>query len=398
MKKLKILIINDKGFPFAGTEILVLNQKRELIGRGHDVRIFSSNIAYEREHFSDYRFSGLNEKSVIKWINQIFNLRSYFKLKKILKEFKPDIVHLHNIYYQVSPSVLKCLKNTPTIMSINSYEMICPMGVVPASSVKCNYKFGKQCLKCIGSFKGYYYEKIKQKVYKILLNNIDIFIAPSKNIKKNFKKQDFINSEIITIPNGIVLFKYNEVKDTKKILYVGRLSKEKGVEYLLKAMPLIIKEIPTVHLDIVGDGDEKHRLEILTKELNLEKSVAFIGSISHSEVEKYYKKANIVIVTSIWPEPFGLIGPEAMSVGRPVIGTKVGGIPEWLEDGKTGYLVEPGDPKQISEKVIKLFKNQKLLKMMGERAHIRVEKFSIEEYVKNLERLYEKILKKYIII
>ena len=283
-------------------------------------------------------------------------------------------------------------------MTINSYEMICPMGAIPDPSVRCNYKFGKQCLKCIGSFKGYYYEKIKQKVYKILLNNIDIFIAPSKNIKKNFKKQDFINSEIINIYNGTKPLKYYEIKNTKKILYVGRLSEEKGVEYLLKAMPLIIKEIPTIHLDIVGDGNEKHRLEILTKELNLEKSVAFIGFVSHSEVEKYYKKANIVIVPSIWPEPFGLIGPEAMSVGRPVIGTKVGGIPEWLEDGRTGFLVEPKNSKDIANKIIKLFENQKLLKMMGERARIRVEKFSIEEYVKNLERLYGKILKKYIII
>ena len=398
MKKLKILIINDKGFPFGGVEERVLNQKRELMRRGHVVRIFSSNFDYGKENFSDYRFSGFNEKSIIKWFNQIFNLRSYFKLKEILKEFKPDIIHIFNIYYQVSSSVLKCLKNIPTTMSICSYEMICPRGVVPASSVKCNYKFGKQCLKCIGSFKGYYYEKAKQKIYKIFLNNVDVFIAPSKNTKKNFKKQDFINSEIVTILNGIVLFKYNEVKDTKKILYVGRLSKEKGVEYLLKAMPLIIKEIPTVHLNIVGNGDEKHRLEILTKELNLEKSVAFIGSISHSEVEKYYKKANIVIVTSIWPEPFGLIGPEAMSVGRPVIGTKVGGIPEWLEDGRTGFLVEPKNSKDIANKIIKLFENQKLLKIMGKRAYIKSAQFSIEEYVKNLERLYEKILKKYIII
>jgi glycosyltransferase involved in cell wall biosynthesis len=395
MKKLKILIINDKGFPFGGVEVRILNQKRELIRRGHVVKIFSSNFDYGKENFSDYRFSGFNEKSIIKWFNQIFNLRSYFKLKEILKEFKPDIIHIFNIYYQVSPSILKCLKNIPTIMSICSYEMICPMGAVPASSVKCNYKFRKQCLKCIGSFKGYYYEKVKQKIYKIFLNNVDVFVAPSKNTKKNFKKQDFINSEVITIYNGIKLLKYSEIKNTKTILYVGRLSKEKGVEYLLKAMPLIIKEIPTVHLDIVGDGDEKHRLEILTKELNLEKSVAFIGSISHSEVEKYYKKANIVTITSIWPEPFGLIGPEAMSVGRPVIGTKVGGIPEWLEDGRTGFLVEPKNSKDIANKIIKLFENQKLLKMMGKRAYIKSAQFSIEEYAKNLESLYEKILKKY---
>jgi len=398
MKKLKILIISDYGFLFGGTETLVLNQKRGLIRRGHAVRIFSSNIAYERDHFSEYRFSGLNENSAIEWINRIFNFRSYFKLKKILKEFKPDIVHLHNIYYQVSPSVLKCLKNTPTIMSINSYELICPMFVFPDVNVMCKYKFGKQCLKCIRSFKGYYYEKVKQKIYKIFLNNVDVFIAPSKNTKKNFKKQDFINSEIINIYNGTKLLKYYEIKNTKKILYVGRLSREKGVEYLLNAMPLILIKQPKGRCDIVGDGPERERLERLVKNLKLSKNVKFYGKIAYKKVEEYYRRSTVVVIPSICPEAFSLVGVEAMSVGRAVIGTNIGAIPEWLEDGRTGFLVEPKNSKDIANKIIKLFENQKLPKMMGERAHIRVEKFSIEEYVKNLERLYEKILKKYKII
>jgi glycosyltransferase involved in cell wall biosynthesis len=398
MKKLKILIISDYGFLFGGTETLVLNQKRGLIRRGHVVRIFSSNIAYERDHFSDYRFSGLNENSAIKWFNQIFNLRSYFKLKKILKEFNPDIVHLHNIYYQVSPSVLKCLKNIPTIMSINSYEMICPMGAIPDLSVRCNYKFGKQCPKCIGSFKGYYYEKIKQKIYKILLNNVDVFIAPSKNLKKNFIKQNFINSEIITIPNGIVLFKYNEVEDTKKILYVGRLSKEKGVEYLLNAIPLILKKQPKVRCDIVGDGPEKENLEQLVKKLDLSKNVKFLGKIAYEKIEECYRRSTMVVIPSICPDTLPSVAIEAMSVGRPIIGSNNGGIPELIDNGKTGYLINPKNPKQISEKVIYLFENLKLLKMMGKIAHIRAEKFNSEKYIKNLERLYEKILKKYTII
>jgi glycosyltransferase involved in cell wall biosynthesis len=394
MKKLKILIINDKGFPFGGVETNVLNQKRELVRRGHVIKIFASNFDNGKEHFSDYRFSGFNEKSIIKWLNQIFNLRSYFKLKETLKEFKPDLVHIFNIYYQVSPSVLKCLKNIPTIMSICSYEMICPMGAVPDPSVRCNYKFGKQCLKCIGSFKGYYYEKVKQKIYKILLNNVDVFIAPSKNSKKNFKKQDFINSEVINIYNGIKLLKYYEIKILKKILYIGRLSKEKGVEYLLNAIPLILKKQPKVRCDIVGDGPERERLESLVKKLKLSKNVKFLGKIAYEKIEECYRKSTVVVIPSICPDTLPQVCLEAMSVGRPVIGSNIGGIPEMIDNGKTGYLVKPKDPKQISEKVIKLFKNQKLLKIMGKRAHIKSAQFSIEEHINNLEKLYGKILKK----
>jgi glycosyltransferase involved in cell wall biosynthesis len=87
---------------------------------------------------------------------------------------------------------------------------------------------------------------------------------------------------------------------------------------------------------------------------------------------------------------------EAMSVGRPVVGTNLGAIPEWLEDGKTGFLVEPGDPKDIADKIIKLLADPELNKMMGKRARSRAEQFTLEEYGINLEELYEKILKKYV--
>src|SRR5665648_1288137 len=114
--------------------------------------------------------------------------------------------------------------------------------------------------------------------------------------------------------------------------------------------------------------------------------------ILYSEVEKYYKKANIVIVTSVWPEPFGLIGSEAMSVGRPVIGTKVGGIPEWLEDGETGYLVEPGDPKQIAENVIKLLSDRKLMEKIGRNAMEKAKRFNIKKHVEEIEKVYKNVI------
>jgi len=106
----------------------------------------------------------------------------------------------------------------------------------------------------------------------------------------------------------------------------------------------------------------------------------------------------VVVIPSIYPETFCLVGVEAMSVGRAVIGTNIGAIPEWLEDGRTGFLVEPKNSKDIANKIIKLFENQKLLKIMEKRAYIKSTQFSIEEHVKNLERLYEKILKKNTII
>ncbi|MBE3128388.1 MAG: glycosyltransferase family 4 protein [Actinobacteria bacterium] len=391
---MKILMICDHGSKYGGDLTYIVNLKEGLERKGFVVKILSSDIHTGKKQFSDYEFKGFSEASIFKALYYIFNAFSYLKLNELLKEFKPDIIHLHNIFYQVSPSILLLLKNTPTVMTIHSYELICPnvLMLFPSKSRNiCKTGFGKNCRKCIGI--KYYYHKFKFAIYKRLLRNVDTFIPNSKFIQDIMEKGGI--KSIQKIYYGIKLLEYSRMEKGDNLLYAGRLSKEKGVEYLLKAMPLIIKEIPTVHLDIVGDGDEKHRLEILTKELNLEKSVAFIGSISYSEVEKYYKKANIVIVTSIWPEPFGLIGPEAMSVGRPVIGTKVGGIPEWLEDGKTGYLVEPGDLKQIAKNVIKLLSDRKLMEKIGRNAMEKAKRFNIKKHVEEIENVYKNVIEKY---
>ncbi|HZK11829.1 MAG TPA: glycosyltransferase family 4 protein [Atribacterota bacterium] len=394
---MKILVINDTGVEYGGVSTYIGLIRGELGKKNHTVKILSSDVYYGKEHFSDYEFGGEKNRDTIKWFfNKLFNFKSYFKTKEVLKDFKPDIVHLNYIDNQVSPSVLACLRDIPVVMTLHDYSLFCPMGRMLPSQEICEKNFGEHCIRCIGSIKGYYYEKIKQKVYRILLNNIDSFIAPSKNIKKNFKKQNFINSEIITIPNGIVLFKYNEVKDTKKILYVGRLSKEKGVEYLLNAIPLILKKQPKVICDIVGDGPERERLERHAKNLKLSKNVKFRGKIAYEKIEEYYRKSTVVVIPSICPEAFSLVGVEAMSVGRVVVGTNVGAIPEWLEDGRTGFLVEPKNSKDIANKIIKLFKDQNLLKVMGKRAHIKSAHFSIEEHINNLEKVYKRVLKKYI--
>ena len=176
---------------------------------------------------------------------------------------------------------------------------------------------------------------------------------------------------------------------------MGRLSKEKGIKYLIKAMTDITKKIPAVHLNITGGGPEKENLERLIKQLKLEKNVSFIGQIPNKEIERYYKISNILIVPSICEEVFPLVGIEAMSAGRPVIGTRVGGIPEWLDDGKTGFLVDPGNSAQIAEKVIQLFSNRKLMDKMGENGRKKAEQLDIKNHIKEIEIVYQEVIDKY---
>jgi glycosyltransferase involved in cell wall biosynthesis len=202
-------------------------------------------------------------------------------------------------------------------------------------------------------------------------------------------------SPIIHLPNFIELQKFHELKNNYNLLFVGRLEKVKGVEFLIKAIPLIIKVFPQSTLTIIGDGRDKTDLLNLTKKLQLEKYIQFIGWVEHKDIHTYYKKTSIVVIPSVWPENFPTVCNEAMSIGRPVIGTNVGGIPEIIDDGVNGYIVEPENPEQIAQNVIKLFLEENLLKGLGRNARKKAEEFSIERHLENLEKVYEEIMNKY---
>jgi glycosyltransferase involved in cell wall biosynthesis len=271
--------------------------------------------------------------------------------------------------------------------------MTCPAGgkIFPSLEV-CNSSYGKNCIKCIG-IKGYYYEKIKRKISERLFKNIDLFIAPSLRIKKDFMKTGILN--IKNIYTGIKLLKYSKLNEGNNLLYVGRLSKEKGVEYLLKAMIDIMKKIPTVHLNITGSGPEKENLEELIKKLKLEKYVSLIGQVPNKDIEIYYKISNILIVPSICAECLPIVCLEAMSAGRPIIGSNVGGIPELIDNGKNGYLIKPRNPKKIAKKVLKLLSNRKLMEEMGENGRKKAEQFNIKKHIEEIGKVYQELINKY---
>lgn len=391
---MKILLINDKGFESGGTQVYTFELKRSLEKMGHTVKVFSSNLNPEKKHLNDYEFNSFDSNIFLnKLIGFIYNPSAYSKLKEALIQFDPDIVHLNFIFSQTSASILLLLKEIPTVMTLHGSTLICPVDRVDSKGRLCHSRFGD--LKCINCLKfAYPYQVLKFNIYKKWSKNINKFIAIANYIKKDFEGNNFTKKDnICLILNKINLLKFSKIYRYNNLLYVGRLSKEKGVEYLIKSIPKVMKEFPKVKLGIAGWGDEEENLKKLVQDLGLDNSIKFLGEISHNIIEKEYKRSSIVIVPSVWPEPFGLIGPEAMSVGRPIIATNVGGIPEWLDDGRTGLLVPPKDSDAIAEKVIYLLKRPKLMQKMGISGRKRVEKeFNIEDYAKEVENVYKKII------
>jgi len=384
-------MINDCGYEQGGVATYLLAIK-ESLKKNHIVKVLTSNQNSKKNHFSDYEFGGFDITPVpIQRIYRIYNPFSALKLKKVLKSFKPDIVHLHFIFGNTSASILACLKNVPTVMTVHCATLMRPNDINFDPTI-CKHGPRDYCKKCAGTIK-YFFNRIKYNLYNKNLSNIDLFLANSNFIERDLRAENIFRAR--TVHLGINLLNYSTISEGNNLLYVGRLDRQKGIEFLLRAMSLIIKEFPMTRLDIIGDGPEKKKLKQAIKELEIENNITFVGWVQNNSTEKYYNKSTIVVVPSVWEEPFGLVGIEAMSVGRPVIASRVGGIPEWLDDGETGFLVDPGNPEQIAEKVIQLLSNRELLKQMGKNARKKAEQFSIEKHADKIEKVYEELIEKH---
>lgn len=152
------------------------------------------------------------------------------------------------------------------------------------------------------------------------------------------------------------------------VLYAGSLIRGKGVDLLLRAFRLL--KTPA-QLNIVGAGKSEESLKRLSRALGIEDRVNFVGWVDHEELTQFYQQSKVVAVPSCWPEPFGLVGVEAMRHARPVVAFKVGGIPDWLEHEKTGFLIDEQDVDAFAEALERLLLDSELAATMGERGRER---------------------------
>ena len=245
-----------------------------------------------------------------------------------------------------------------------------------------------------------------QKISDFLLKNyIDKAIAVSESVKiTSIKIRHIPSNRILVIHNGIPLEEFklrepSEVEVEKKRLginvgshvigTIAKLREEKGVEYLLKAIPDVLNAFPDTIFIIVGDGILRNQLENLGKELKISQNLMFLGYCEN--VANSLSIFDIKVLPSL-REGFGLVIVEAMTMGKPVIASNVGGVHEILKEGETGLLVPPKNPKAIAEKINYLLNNEEKAKSMGIKALEESKKYSITSHVRKLESLYYEIL------
>lgn len=384
---MKILLVNDYGYYLGGAEYYFFGLKKGLEQKGYKVFTLSSNrIVDKRTFLTEFQ---ILESGHCFNLDSYFNIANFFQFKKILKKLDPDIVHLNNIFYSLSPSILLALKKYKTVMTLHDYYIICFRDKTLLNLDICTYPLGPICYKkdCVNK-REYIRGKIKGYIIKAGLKNVDLFISPSEYLKNEFERNGISNIKVL--PNFCLLDKVElpAFKDSSTLLYIGRLAKQKGIEYLIKAMPEVVKRFPEVILKIAGTGPEERSLKNLVDELQLVNNVKFLGWLDGERKDSVIRESLVLVLPSVWPEISGIVKYEAATYGKAMIASNVGGIPEFIQEGKTGFLVPPKDIKALSDKIIYILSNKKILKEIEENLVNKIKDYKLEKYINHLEKIY----------
>jgi glycosyltransferase involved in cell wall biosynthesis len=217
-------------------------------------------------------------------------------------------------------------------------------------------------------------------------------IANSNYVRDQLVKNGMPLDQVVTLHCGTSIPKTTPIPLTQsihqnhRILFVGRIVQNKGLEWLLRALTLSDQHI---HLDIAGEGWDRSRMERLAKDQGVNNQITWHGWCDSKKLDALYEQCFALIFPSVWPEPAGLVTLEAYARYRPVIASAVGGIPEYIRSGETGILVTTNDIKQLAEAINELAQDYPKTRSMGEQGYdLFVEKFSIETHIQRLQEIY----------
>lgn len=399
---MKVLLVNKFHYLKGGSEKYYFELGKLLKEHGNEVAYFSMNDERniktgEKEYFVDP--VDLNNGSKLKALDVIYSRANYKKMCEAIDDFKPDIIHLNNFQRQLSSSVAIAAfdKKIPVVFLTHDMQAVCPNKDMMYKGEICNdcIKYGyNSCIKnkCIknsklksllGVMEAKYYKK--NKIYE----RMNCIISPSNFMKENLKKNGLKNNNFIVLHNFVNESNTKKLKDDNYILYFGRLSREKGIYNLLKA----ISNLKDVNLKIAGDGPEKENVIKFINKKEINDRVEILGYLNSNEIKIHISKCSFVVVPSIWYEncPYSIL--ETIEIGKPVIASKIGGIPELIDDNETGMLYKYDDCNELKEKIEKLYQDKKLRESMGKKARKKFEnEFSNESYYKNITNIYMQII------
>ena len=322
----------------------------------------------------------------------IFSPSALLGMTRVVRDFKPDVVHLHNIYHQLSPSILRALASVPTVMTLHDYKLACPTyrfldkGQICEACLGGNFRKAlvKRCNR--GSFAASGLNALEMRLHTTFgaYEPVQLFLCPSRFLAGKMREAGVFPGRMRHLPHFVETSGV-ELKSQPGggVVFAGRLSHEKGVDVLIEAAA-----IAGVHLDIAGEGPETESLKRLAERL-ADGLVTFHGRISPAEVKELLRAGAVAALPARWYENQPLSVLDAYACGVPVVGSNLGGIPELIEDRVDGYLVPPDDPAELGSRLRAIADSAGGAYEMGLRGRRKMEEqFSVERHLAGIDSAY----------
>jgi len=401
-------MINKFFYPKGGSETYMFLLSDLLRQAGHQVIDFSmqdpKNLpsAYSQyfiKHIDFNKREGLI-RDLFKACHLLYSFEAKKKLKQLIQKEKPDVAHIHNFNFQLTPSILQILKKykIPVVWTLHDYKVICPNYRLFTQGNVCErckvYKyyncFTHKCLK--NSWSLSFLAMLEMYLHKIVLasyKSVSCYLAPSKFLAAKVLNWQLPKDKVKQLYYSLDLAKFKPSEAVGEgLVYIGRLVEEKGILTLLEA----IKQLPDINLKIAGSGPQLPEIERFIESYSLA-NVQLVGYKSGEELRNLISQAKLVMAPSLWYENNPLAILEAFALAKPVIGSNLGGIPELVKDGQTGYLFKPGSADDLAQKIKSLYYNNELILQMGKNCRGWVEKnCDAQKHLEEILKIYNEVL------
>lgn len=399
---MKILMVNKFLYPNGGSETYIFKIGDYLKTQGHEIEYFGMEhekrcVSNSAEMYtSNMDFHGGKLTKILYPFKIVYSSEARKKIRAVLENFKPDVVHLNNFNFQLTPSIIleveKYKKDTgrkvKIIFTAHDYQLVCPNHMMnnPLKHENCEKCLGGKFMNCtkgkcihgsivksaMGTLEGYFWNK--KKTYKY----IDAIICPSQFLAEKMNTNPLFKDKTIAIHNFIDEVKWKDIIKKDYVLYFGRYSQEKGIDTLIK----VCKELPKIQFIFAGSGPLEEKVRNV-------KNIRNVGFTTGKELETLIREARFSIYPSEWYEncPFSVM--ESQMYGTPVIGADIGGIPELIEINRTGELFKSANANELKEKIDKLWNNKDLTEAYSANCkNIKLD--TLDKYCEKLMKIYNK--------
>lgn len=396
---MRILLANKFLHHVGGAETVFFAEWQMLAAAGHDIIPFGmAHPDNGASPYADYWVprSNYDRPSLSQIRNLIHSPEAARRIAALVADTRPDIAHLHNIYHQLSPSILPVLAaaGIPVVMTVHDYKLVCP-----------NYRLFTQnapCTRCVDSHPWHAvrycchhasYAASAMVALETALHRrrkayapVDLFLAPSLFVKNLLLQGGFPAGKIQVVPHAVAAAPPPEpvaapLPAEKFVLYAGRLEPEKGVAILLAAAA----RLSTVPFVLAGSGSQSGQLPTLA-------NVTVLGKLSPGQLETVRRQAALEVMPVIWYEVFGMSALEGMRAGLPVVASDIGALPELVQDEHTGLLVPPGDVGALVAAIQRLLQDSTLAQRLGRSGRQLVQdRFRPEQHLATLLDCYHSV-------